>query len=200
MKKLFSLFLVMAVLCVSVAVAEVGLDYDRMTEDELLRIVAELSEKLEDYGYTVTVQKAEAPQNVKAAFEQETENTDQVSDILYEYPISIQYARVTNNKGLSTRKDCTISFKNTSEKTIKRVYFSGTCYNRVDEHCGYVSMSCTGPFESGNGYSTFYKADAWKDSAASRIVLTSVRIVYMDDMEIIIDSEEDIERLFVRND
>ena len=200
MKKLFSLFLVMTVLYLSVAVAEVGLDYERMTEEELLRIVEELSDKLEDYGYTISIQEAEAPQYMNEGAEEDTGNTEQMSDVLDEYPISIKYARVTNDKGLSTRKDCSVSFKNTSEAPIKRVYFSGVCYNRVDERCGSFSMGCTGPFESGDGYKRFYQADIWRDSAASRIVLTSVRIVYMDDMEIIIDSEEDIERLFVRNE
>ena len=200
MKKLFSLFLVMTVLYLSVAVAEVGLDYERMTEEELLRIVEELSDKLEDYGYTISIQEAEAPQYMNEGAEEDTGNTEQMSDVLDEYPISIRYIKVTNDKGLSTRKDCTVSFKNTSEKEIKRVYFFGTCYNRVDERCGGIAMSCTGPFKAEGGYSTFYNADQWKDQAASYIVLTQIEIIYMDDSKLVIDNMDAIERLFVQDD
>lgn len=200
MKKVFSLLLVISAIFLSVAAAEIRLDYDLMTEEELLQLIDEIAEKVESYGYTVTVQKQDNTQVTDIALSGELEATEQDQDVKKEYPISISYIRVTNKKGLSSKKDCTVCFKSTCEKEIRRVYFKGTCYNRVDEYCGTVNMPCTGPFNNGDAYSSFYQADLWSDNAASYIVLTEVRIVFMDNTEITIDNPDEIDRLFAKTE
>lgn len=196
MKKLFAIALAIFIWTASFAGAEIRLDYEQMTETELLLVLSEISEQLEKYGYTVTAQKTDG---VVAPSEDEDVSRTQEDD--YDYPISIEYIGVTNSKGLSTWKDTTISFRNTSDKTIRRVYFGVQCFNRVDELCGGVQMEVTGPFEPNEEfYHRHVFTDVWRDSAAARNVLFDVRVVFMDNTEIVIESEDELEQLFVKVD
>ena len=103
--------------------------------------------------------------------------------------------------------DMKIAWENTSSKTIKYVYFTVEAYNAVDdkvyceigEHNEFTGYS-TGPFKAGyttliydpdddEYYVDVYWENCYYNSNIRYFVLTNIRIIYMDNSEVEIDTD-----------
>lgn len=90
--------------------------------------------------------------------------------------------------------DIYMSFKNTSDKTIKYFIWYGRVLNRVDDpvpdlKTGEISKRgrCMGPIEPGQMVEEYW-SNMWYNRLAQKILITKVKLIYMDETSISIDN------------
>lgn len=90
--------------------------------------------------------------------------------------------------------DIYMSFKNTSDKTIKYFIWYGRVLNRVDDpvpdlKTGEISKRgrCMGPIEPDQMVEEYW-SNMWYNRLAQKILITKVKLIYMDETSISIDN------------
>ncbi|MBQ8036550.1 MAG: hypothetical protein IJ268_06100 [Proteobacteria bacterium] len=107
--------------------------------------------------------------------------------------IAVSKVQVLRPSGGSVFRGPYVEYKNTSSKTYKYVHFSFLPYNAVGDAVADKpsSLKATGPQEPGPGLLMTYKLhndSIWYDNTVDHIIITSIRIEYMDGSKELLDS------------